>query len=235
MLEYWMLAPVKSRIKRVVERVAEYVLDVDAHNIGRVLQRRALEQTADFVESCMPMVTAYHDRFALYEATLKLIGGSGLCCEFGVFKGDSVNFIAERLPTSIVYGFDSFEGLPDDWRPGIKAGHFKLNNLPAVRSNVRLIRGWFDQTVSVFLEQHPEPAAYLHIDSDLYTSAKTVLDLFAPRIRPGTIIVFDEFFNYPGWKDGEFKAFQEFVQRYQVQFEYAGYACADEQVAVIIR
>jgi hypothetical protein len=235
MLEYCMLAPVKWGIKRVVERVAEYVLDADAHNIGRLLQRRALEQTADFVESCMPMVTPYRDRFTLYEETLKQIDGSGLCCEFGVFEGDSINFIAERLPASMVYGFDSFEGLPEDWRPGVKTGHFKLNSLPAVCSNVRLIRGWFDQTVPVFLEQHPEPAAYLHIDSDLYASAKTVLDLFASRIRPGTIIVFDEFFNYPGWKVGEFQAFQEFVQRYQLRFEYAGYACADEQVAVIIR
>ncbi len=230
-----MLARVKTRIKRVVERVAEYVLDADAHNIGRLLQRRALEQTADFVESCMPMVTPYRDRYALYEATLKLIGGSGLCCEFGVFKGDSINFVAERLPDSVVYGFDSFEGLPEDWRPDVKAGHFKLNDLPAVRSNVRLIQGWFDQTVPVFLEQHPEPAAYLHIDSDVYASAKTVLDLFEPRIRPGTVIVFDEFFNYPGWQQGEFKAFQEFVERCQLPFEYAGYTTADEQVAVIIR
>jgi predicted O-methyltransferase YrrM len=225
----------KARIKRVIERVEEHILEADAHNIGRLLQRRALEQTADFVESCMPTITPHRDRFALYEATLKLIDRPGLCCEFGVFQGQSINFIAERLPDSMVYGFDSFEGLPEDWRPGIAAGHFKLNQLPRVRSNVRLIRGWFDQTLPAFLEQHAESAAYLHIDSDLYSSAMTVLDLFAPRIRPGTVIVFDEFFNYPGWKEGEFKAFQEFVHRYRLRFEYAGYASAAEQVAVIIR
>src|SRR5579864_8381296 len=200
-----MLTPVKSRIKRVTDRVARYVLDADARNIDRLLQRRALEQTVEFVEICMPTVNRYPDRFALYEATIKLVHEPGLCCEFGVFRGESINFIAERFPHSIVYGFDSFEGLPEDWRPNMKAGHFKLDKLPAVRSNVRLIRGWFDQTVPVFLEQHVQPAAFLHIDSDLYSSAKTVLDLFAPRICAGTVIVFDEFFNYSGWEQGEFK------------------------------
>ena len=110
-----------------------------------------------------------------------------------------------------------------------------MNGLPAVRGNVRLIRGWFDQTLLPFLEQHPEPAAYLHIDSDLYSSAKTVLDLFAERIQAGTVIVFDEYFNYPGWKNGEFRAFQEYLARHPREFEYLGYASTDEQVAVIMR
>ena len=231
-----MPGPVKPWIKRVIGRAAEHAFDGDARNIERLRQRRALEQTVEFVESSMPQVTPYPDRFALYEATLKLVDVSGLCCEFGVFKGDSINFIADRLGNSIVYGFDSFEGLPEDWRPHVKAGHFKVDKLPVVRSNVRLIRGWFHQTIPIFLEQYPQPAAYLHIDSDLYSSAKTVLDLFAPRIRAGTVIVFDEFFNYPGWqKQGEFKAFEEFVQHNHVRFEYAAYTFSDEQVAVIIR
>jgi len=225
----------KSWIKRVVNRVAEQAFDDDAHHIERLLQRRALKQTAEFVESNMPQVAQYSDRFALYEATLKLVQVSGLCCEFGVFKGESINFIVDRLRDSIVYGFDSFERLPEDRRPQVKAGHFKVNKLPQVRSNVRLIQGWFNQTLPGFLERNPLPAAYLHIDSDLYSSAKTVLDLLASRIRTGTVIVFDEFFNYPGWMNhGEFRAFEEFVQRDRVRFEYAAYTTGGEQVAVII-
>ena len=115
------------------------------------------------------------------------------------------------------------------------AGHFKVQDLPSVRKNVHLIKGWFDQTLPRFLAEHPEQAAYLHIDSDLYSSAKTVLDLFTPRIRTGTIIVFDEFFNYPGWQQGEYKAFQEFLSATGAQFENVGYSVSDEPVAVMIK
>jgi predicted O-methyltransferase YrrM len=225
----------KSRAKQWVDRIAAYVLDGDAHDIKRVLQRRALDETADFVASHMPLVTPYPDRFALYEATLKQVTIPGMICEFGVFKGESINYIAEILSNADVYGFDSFEGLPEDWRAEVKAGHFKMQQLPAVRPNVRLVQGWFDKSLPAFLENHPEPAAYLHIDSDLYSSAKTILDLFASRIRPGTVIVFDEFFNYPGWRQGEYKAFEEFVAAHGTQFDYIGYSARDEQAAIVIK
>lgn len=229
------MSGIKSRAKQLVDRVAAYVLDRDAHDIRRALQRRALGETADFVEARLPMVAPYPQRFALYDATLKLISVSGLVCEFGVFQGESINYLAERLPHTEIYGFDSFEGLPEDWRAEVKTGHFRVEKLPAVRNNVRLVRGWFDKTIPEFLEKHPEPAAYLHIDSDLYSSAKTILDLFAPRFRPGTVIIFDEYFNYPGWKQGEYRAFEEFVAARGMRFEYVGYAATDEQVAVVIQ
>jgi len=225
----------KARLKHIVDRVSSYVLDGDARDIKRALQRRALEETAEFVAENMEMVVPYAHRFALYEATLKRIAFDGLVCEFGVFQGESINFLADLLPAKTLYGFDSFEGLPEDWRADVRAGHFKLPGLPGVRGNVRLVRGWFHETLPPFLSEHPQPAAYLHIDSDLYSSAKTVLDLFADRIRPGTVIIFDEFFNYPGWKQGEYKAFQEFITAHGASFEYIGYSARDEQVAVVIK
>ena len=50
-----------------------------------------------------------------------------------------------------------------------------------------------------------------------------MLDILANRIVPGTVIQFDEYFNYPGWQDGEYKAFKEFVESRDVEFEYLGY------------
>src|ERR1700733_15247327 len=184
------MSGLKSRAKTLGDRSAAHILDRDAHDIKRALQRRALEETADFVHAHLPMVPFYPDRFALYDATLKRITLSGLVCEFGVFQGESINHLAKCLPDTEIYGFDSFEGLPEDWRAEVKAGHFKVQQLPAVRNNVRLVQGWFDKTLPAFLEKHREPAAYLHIDSDLYSSAKTILDLFAARIQPGPVILF---------------------------------------------
>ena len=52
------------------------------------------------------------------------------------------------------------------------------------------------------------------------------------RIVPGTVIQFDEYFNYPGWRDGEYKAWSEFARARHVEFEYLGYCDRHEQVAV---
>jgi hypothetical protein len=157
----------------------------------------------------------------------------GLVCEFGVFSGHSINHIAKQVK-QIVYGFDSFEGLPERWRDGVPQGHFKVPALPKVGSNVILIKGWFDQTLPKFIEEHPEPIDFLHIDCDLYSSAKTVFEECKHRIHSGTVIVFDEYFNYFGWEDGEYRAFQEFILANNLQYQYIGYNRFGQQVAVVI-
>jgi Macrocin-O-methyltransferase (TylF) len=106
--------------------------------------------------------------------------------------------------------------------------------LPKVPQNVILVQGWFHQTLPVFLKAHQEDVAFLHIDCDLYSSTQTVLKCLAPRIKTGTVIVFDEYFNYPGWRDGEFKAFQEFIDQEGLRFKYLNYCRKAEQVSVKI-
>jgi len=69
------------------------------------------------------------------------------------------------------------------------------------------------------------------VDCDLCSSTKTVFSSLADRLIPGTIVVFDEHFNDPGWQDCEYKAFMEFVAAGR-QFGYLAYNCRSEQVAV---
>lgn len=185
---------------------------------------------------------------SLDQALQANMGPDALICEFGVHQGESVTHLGKALaakrepasptgarPPTEVHGFDSFEGLPDDWFLGRKAGRFSLQGaLPNVPSNVRLHKGWFSDTLPGFLESHRGPAALLHLDADLYSSTKTVLDAFTQtgRIRPGTMLVFDEFFNYPGWKEHEYKAFKEWVETHRVRFEYTGMAPCHYSAAV---
>ncbi|MEO1650873.1 MAG: class I SAM-dependent methyltransferase, partial [Pseudomonadota bacterium] len=70
------------------------------------------------------------------------------------------------------------------------------------------------------------------IDCDLYSSTVTVFENFADRIKPGSVIVFDEYFNYPNWQAHEHKAFCEFVAKHDTSFRYIAYSV--QQVAVII-
>jgi hypothetical protein len=125
------------------------------------------------------------------------------------------------VPGHAVFGFDSFDGLPEDWSGWVqKKGAFGGEGIPEVRDNVKLIRGWFDESLPGFVADNPQDLAFAHIDSDLYSSAKTVLEGLASRIKPGTVIVFNEYFNYPSWQQHEFKAFQEFCQGHGVSYEY---------------
>lgn len=48
------------------------------------------------------------------------------------------------------------------------------------------------------------------------------------------MIVFDEYFNFPGWENDEFKAFKEFIEESQLKYTYLTYNRLDEQVAVKI-
>lgn len=89
--------------------------------------------------------------------------------------------------------------------------------------------------VACVLGRPPARCRVLHIDCDLYSSTRTVLRLLKDRIKPGCVIVFDEYFNYPGWEDKEFKAFREFISETRLAYEYVGYNRLYESVAVIIK
>lgn len=226
----------KRAFKQVLNKITDYVFTRESKNIHLALQRRALEQTTEFVEEHLCHVRAFQNRFDLLASALARVSiADGLFCEFGVYRGASINFIAAQVQGK-VYGFDSFEGLPEDFLPGVEKGTaFRVKRLPSVRHNVELVRGWFNHTVPQFAAAHSEPCSFLHIDCDLYSSTRTVFENLGDRIRPETVIVFDEFFNYPGWQNGEYKAFVELVASRRLEFEYIGYVRNAEQVAVQIQ
>jgi hypothetical protein len=164
----------------------------------------------------------------------------GLYIELGVCTGKTINFLAALNPHQRLYGFDSFEGLPEDWVRADRifpAGTFAFRNpelLPPVLHNVELIKGWFKDTLPPFTEKHEQQIAFLHIDSDIYSAAATAFQVLGCKIRPGTIIVFDEFYNYPGSENHEFKALQEFLAQSGFEAKYLAYNIYHEQVAVEI-
>lgn len=159
-------------------------------------------------------------RFDVLDRAIRAAPPGGLWLEFGVFEGRSINHLAGEGGRP-VFGFDSFEGLPRTWNPlSHGAGRFSLEGrLPQVAANVELVVGRFDATLPGFLSGHPgEPVSLLHVDSDLYESARTVLDLLEPRLAEGTIIVFDEYVG--GMPDDEHRAFRELVDRTGIDFRY---------------
>jgi hypothetical protein len=149
--------------------------------------------------------------------------GSGAFLEFGVATGGTIRAIAEVAGRNVV-GFDSFKGLPEDWMGGIKTGAF-ATGIPDVPQNVLLEIGLIEETLPAWLARaDPAEINFIHIDTDLYKAAAIILTQCAPYIR-NAIIVFDEFYNYPGWRHHEYKAFCEFKSQhpeFKVQFTGAG-------------
>ncbi|MBN9495473.1 MAG: class I SAM-dependent methyltransferase [Alphaproteobacteria bacterium] len=199
------------------------------------LHWRSIADSADYAAARMASALTFKTREALWDFALSKAPREGLCAEFGVWNGASINHFARRLRGRAIFGFDSFEGLQEDWAgAGCPQGTFDRGGvLPQVESNVTLVKGWFDKTIPGFLAATPGPMAFVHIDCDTYPAASVALNLIAERIRPGTIIVFDEYFGYRGWRQGEHKAWQETVATRGFDYEYVGFC--DQQVALIVR
>lgn len=217
---------IKGFIKAAVREAVEEVLIEKNHDLKFGLQQRALLDTSEWIADNCPINLVHNDRYALLETSIKIANvKNGSFLEFGVYKGSTINFIAKNInPDKIVYGFDSFEGLQEPWIFGDSGGFSDLNgNLPKVEKNVKLIKGFFEDSLPEFVKENDSPIALLHIDADLYSSTKTIFENLAPFIVPGTLIVFDEFFNYPNWKNGEYLAWTEFVNEFKVDFQYVGF------------
>lgn len=135
---------------------------------------------------------------------------SGLWCEFGVFRGDTLRLLAKEKGAARLVGFDSFQGLPEAWVRGdtaqFRAGTFACP-VPDV-PGAELVVGLFADTLPNF-DTRGAPLTLLHVDCDIYSAAATVLEWAAPHLRPGSVVVFDELVGYPGYEQHEWRALGE--------------------------
>jgi hypothetical protein len=235
-LDRTVVQPCEARLARVVRTEIERVVgDAEFRSRRDLLatgEREAARSSAAWAHRVMPTAREFHDPVSTLEYALSVAPQGGMALEFGVFEGRSLAVIAEARKGREVYGFDSFQGLPEDYRPHVRQGAFALDRLPQVEG-AELEVGWFDDTLPNFLETHPGPVDFLHVDGDLYSSAVTVLSLVGPRLLAGSIVIFDEYFNYPGWDlGGEFRAWQEYLERTGARVEYEAYTSNNEQVVV---
>lgn len=168
-------------------------------------------------------------------AALGQVAITGHVLEFGVYRGKTMQAISKHFSAQPVWGFDSFVGLPEPWYtsstapgPSHKAGTFDMRLeavQPVFADNVNLVPGWYDQSLPLWLERNPGPVSFLHVDCDLYSSTKTVLNLLNSQLTVGTVIVFDEFYpwadyqEYDLWQQGEYRALGEWLRDYDRKIE----------------
>jgi hypothetical protein len=178
--------------------------------------------------------------YQTYESAQKMISENvkGDFVECGVAAGAQIAAmqiaIQEAASSKKIFGFDSFEGIPEDWHDEGKGSYSTRGHIPKVPSNIHLHAGWFDATLPAFLKTNTEQARLINIDCDIYSSTKTVLDLLEPRIVKGTVIIFDEYIGNQHWREDEYKAFQEAVEAYGWKYEYLAFSFFTKQAVVRI-
>jgi len=173
------------------------------------------------------------------------LGEQDLHLEFGVREGNMINHLASTVaPSRMWHGFDSFQGLPQDkqgrdrcryrgcgkpftWKKGV----FNVS-MPAVRSNVRLHAGWFNETLPRLLDAYQVLGgdadrrglrlAFAHMDADLYSSTYDVLDTLAARnlLRNGSILAFDELFGHVVVSNHEWRAVRDVMKRWRLKWRF---------------
>jgi O-methyltransferase len=139
--------------------------------------------------------------------------------EFGVYQGHSIKWwVKENTdPSSRFVGFDSFQGLPEDWTSENRAGHFSTQGrIPEVadpRCSFKV--GYFNETLPDFVRSFPfDKKLVVHLDADIYSSTLCVLSLLQPYLKPEDVLIFDEFCD----SCNEFRAFTDFISAFGLKY-----------------
>jgi hypothetical protein len=154
-------------------------------------------------------------RFDVFTVAVdRVVGAKPLYLEFGVFEGETIRWWSRHLdhPAAQFIGFDSFEGLPETWRPAHQQGAFGTDGPPVVEDpRVRFVAGWFDDTLPRFSPPDHDQLI-VNVDCDLYSSAKAVLAWMAPHLRTGSLLYFDELAD----RDHELRALEELLAETEI-------------------
>ncbi len=160
-----------------------------------------------------------------------------LLLDLGVWIGWSTRLTFDACHR-MVYGFDTFSGLVEDWQLEdrvVKRGTFSLSEPIAQRfirdtgvtfddgvpaalgRDVKFIKGSTYNTLAPFLADRPgAPIRLFHMDLDTYESCLHALETCKDHFIRGSILVFDEYLV----TNGEMRAFYDFQRRYGLEWEY---------------
>ncbi|MEM1383965.1 MAG: TylF/MycF/NovP-related O-methyltransferase [Pseudomonadota bacterium] len=164
--------------------------------------------------------------------------------EFGVSRGTAMACMHHALRRAglgrvRVFGFDSFEGMPEEsagqgWRPGLYASTIGatrayLREAGVDMGGVTLTKGWFKDTLTEETKSSLGlgRASLILLDCDIYSATKEALWFCEPLIGDETVLIFDDW----GWQAdkgeiGQREAFREFLDtfpQFQIAQELPGY------------
>jgi hypothetical protein len=221
--EVWFSNLVASFARYVAERTLP-------ESVPMLMRREAVVDSFDYAKEHMAAAYSFLDRFeglglSIAEAKRRFPDRK-LVMEFGVYKGGMINYQAKKFPELNFVGFDSFEGLRENWHGMAPEKTFDLGGkLPSVRRNVALVKGWFAESAPRWKAEkfRSNVPLLVHIDCDTYAATVDVLEFCSSYIDHGLVLHFDDYFGFPNWRSGGFKALQEISESGQWRLTYLSY------------
>ena len=171
----------------------------------------------------------YFHRWALFDRMVEQSQQDRPFYEYGVWRGQAFQYLIKTFKKG--YGFDTFEGLPEDWH-NEKAGTYSSDgNIPQIEGG-KFIVGKFEDTLPEFFSEPRPKASIINFDADLYSSTICALNFSKPVIDRHTILIFDEFIVNKNWEQDEYKALNEFCLNNNCSYEVLAISFFTKQAAV---
>tara|TARA_B100001093_G_scaffold496128_1_gene541388 strand:- start:210 stop:1514 length:1305 start_codon:yes stop_codon:yes gene_type:complete len=191
-----------------------------------------LVRSIEWVLSLPKMPEIHFNRWSIYDRAIALSDSQRAFYEFGVWMGDSFSYIVPSFATG--FGFDSFQGLPEDWGVVPRGTYSSRGRVPDIE-NSKFIVGEFANTLPAFFADNQPMAGLINFDADLYSSTITALTNARPVIDKNTTLVFDEFIVNNNWEQDEFKALNEFCEIYGFKYDVVAISLFTKQVVCRLR
>ena len=247
----WNLYGLADNIEEAVERISE-CLKIDKHHVNANLTLSALklhqgnqssflkliesnQKNHPYIRSFKWLLTLpkipklFFHRWALFDSMIKKSKKDRPFYEFGVWRGVSFQYLINTFKEG--YGFDTFEGLPEDWHDEKKGTYSAEGIIPKIDGGT-FIAGKFEDTLPNFYSKPRPMASIINFDADLYSSTLCALNYSKSVIDKDTILIFDEFIINKNWEQDEYKALNEFCSNHHLTYEVLAISYFTKQVAV---
>ena len=220
-LQLWALGGGACRLKRLLTEVGAMMPRQVLHILQCVLNYMKVGRWAKDQGFLFPKRFTHREEvFAVVAEQIK--DKKVLYLEFGVFRGAATRYwsAALRNPDSLLHGFDSFQGLPEDFHDvggALTKGYFSTGGqVPQIDDDrVTFFPGWFGEVLPGYAVPDHE-VLVLNLDADLYSSTIYVLRHFRPYIKQGTFLYFDDLSS----TRDEPRAFTEFMRESGLRFRH---------------
>jgi len=171
----------------------------------------------------------YFHRWAVFDDMTKISEKNRPFYEFGVWRGESFKYLINTFKKG--YGFDTFNGIPEDWHDE-NIGQYSAKGIIPKIDGGTVIAGKFEDTLPKFFSNPRPIASIVNFDADLYSSTLCALNFSKPIIDKKTILIFDEFLTNKNWELDEYKALNEFCSKNNFNYEVLAVSYISKQVAV---
>ena len=191
-----------------------------------------LVRSIAWILSLPKMPKVHFNKWSVYDHAIGLSDRSRAFYEFGVWMGDSFKYLVPHFSEG--FGFDTFQGLPEDWGVVPKGAYSSMGRVPEIQ-NSRFVVGEFEDTLPGFFSKPRKKAGLINFDADLYSSTIAALSNAKHVIDDQTVIIFDEFIVNNDWENDEYKAFLEFCDANKFSFKVDAVSLFTKQVVCRIQ